>query len=132
MNFFYKQINFNNHASYFCDIYKKDLFHTESEPLIFLNLIKLKYNKKPVIHLNPLFIISAMFVREGWQPGWDLIAEDVELFLQNNGPTSGINSISLKDLHDRKKIFKLISSDHLFVCSELRLEIIKIIESKGR
>lgn len=132
MNFFYKQIDFRDHESIFCGVYKKNLFHDESEPVTFLDAIKLKHNKKPHIYVTPIFIMGALFSMKGWQEGWDLIAEDVELFLKNNGPTKGMDSISLKNLHDRKEIFPLISKDYLFVSSSLRLEIIKIIESKGQ
>lgn len=131
MNFFTKVISPSDLDNHFCSAYVKGLYNPEGAQGNLLDLLKLNYINKPSVYLNPIDLIEAMFLYEGWLEGWALIKDEVEVFLKNNGPTKDLEVVDLSTIPKRKEILRVLHKDTKFMSVDLRLEIIRIIESKS-
>ena len=127
MNFFTKPITYVDMQQVCCSEYQPGTYNSTSSTGTFLKILKLEYENKNIVHLDPIKFISAIFCNDGWQEGWDLIAAEMMLFLQNNGPTQG-KEISLDTLENRKKVFSILLANKLFIRRELRLKMVEVIE----
>jgi hypothetical protein len=98
-----------------------------TEEYTLLDLLKLNHKNKSNVMLDPVLPIEMIIFNDGWNEVWDLIEVDMQFFINQNGPTKGMN-LSLKSKEERIHAYKLIFSDIDFVRKDFRLYIVNLAE----
>jgi hypothetical protein len=128
MNFFTRTIVISELAPLLlCDRYRPGVYNDAGVEGTVLGIFKLEYQHRNVRTFDPFVLMNVFFLREGWDEGWSIVKDQLEQFINSNGPTQGM-SLSLQTIQDRTVAFDLLAADPMFVRVQLRLEIVRIVE----
>lgn len=127
MNFFTKPITYQDMVPITCTSWTPGTYNKLGTTSTILSLLKLEYENKDVVLLDPQLIVETMFFMQGWEEGWDLIKDKLQIFINEFGPAKDMN-LSLQTREDRMEAYKVMVKDKLFIKTGLRLSIIKLIE----
>ena len=127
MNFFTKPITYQDMVPITCSSWTPGTYNNIGTQTTVLNLLKLNYENKDVVLLDPQLMVETMFFMEGWEEGWDLIKDKLQIFINEFGPAKDMN-LSLQTREDRMEAYKIMVKDRLFIKTGLRLNIIRLIE----
>lgn len=128
MNFFTRTIVFSEVAPFLlCENYRPGVYNDAGREGAILDVFKLEHQHKNVRMFDPYVIMYIFFFRDGWEEGWDIVKNQLEQFINNNGPTQGMN-LSLQTKESRMAAFELLKVDSMFIRVQLRLELIRVAE----
>ena len=127
MNFFTKKGTYVDMIPITCEAWTPGTYNNIGTESTILDLIKLNYENKNVVLLDPQLIMETMFFIKGWEEGWDLIKDKLQTFINESGPAKDMN-LSLQTREDRIEAYKTMIKDRMFIKTVLRLNIIKLIE----
>lgn len=127
MNFFTKKFTSKELDAITCEIYHNGKYNeSDSEFSLVDTFLKFK-NVKRVC--DPILFYSAMLGSDyGWEEGLELIEKKLNSFLVSKAIIPENSYYNLSDKIQRVSLYKILFRNKSFARTELRLELIKIIE----